>query len=169
MTIESTIYDCTTKCRERGRKKTKDNSNHRLSKLNKLPQYSDKRGTLVSIHGEREVPFVIRRVFYIYNVDSQVQRGNHANKNSQKVLVCLRGYCSVVLDDGKCRQVYLLNDPVYSLFVAQFIWIEMRDFSPDCLLMVLSSNSYQKDDKITDRQEFLKVCPVENTTLKNVN
>lgn len=127
-----------------------------INPLLQLAQFVDERGSLVAVHGKKDIPFVIQRVFYIYNVDLGVRRGVHAHKISQEVLICLKGQCSVVLDDGRHRQTYLLNDPVHGLFVDHSIWLEIDQFSADCLLMVLSSTGYDPDDYIDDYQDFLK-------------
>lgn len=127
-----------------------------INPLIQLPQFVDERGVLVAVHGENDIPFVIRRVFYIYNVDLGAHRGIHAHKTSKEVLICLKGQCSAVLDDGKCRQTYILNDPTHGLFIDHSIWVEIHQFSADCLLMVLASTNYDPDDHIDDYQDFLK-------------
>lgn len=121
-----------------------------------LPRFVDERGSLVAVHGEKDIPFVIRRIFYIYNADLSVRRGIHAHKTSQEFLICLKGQCSVVLDNGRHKQTYLLNDPIKGLFIDHSVWLEMNQFSTDCLLLVLSSTSYDPDDCIDDYQDFLK-------------
>lgn len=127
-----------------------------ITSLFQFPQFIDERGSLVTIHGNKDIPFVIQRVFYIYHVDLDVRRGVHAHKISQEVLICLKGHCSVVLDNGQYRQTHLLNDPVQGLFIDHGIWLEIDQFSADCLLMVLSSTDYDPDDDIDDYEDFLK-------------
>jgi dTDP-4-dehydrorhamnose 3,5-epimerase-like enzyme len=127
-----------------------------IDPLIQLPQFVDKRGALVVAYEEKDISFIIRRVFYIYNIDPDARRGVHAHRTTQQFLICLKGQCSVVLDDGLHQQTYILNDPVHGLSVDHSIWVEIHSFSAECLLMVLCSTTYDPDDYIDDYQEFLK-------------
>ena len=116
----------------------------------------DKRGSLVSLEALKNIPFEIKRVYYIYNTSSDLPRGFHAHKELQQVLICTSGSCRVILDDGKKKSEYLLNKSSQGLVVDKMIWREMHDFSDDCVLMVLASDYYNEEDYIRNYDEFLK-------------
>ncbi|MFG1525557.1 FdtA/QdtA family cupin domain-containing protein [Halobacteriovorax sp. RZ-3] len=116
----------------------------------------DSRGKLVSLESGINVPFEIKRVYYIYDVDTSLKRGFHAHKNLKQVAVCVSGSCTLTLDNGKTKEDYLLDNPSKGLLIGSNIWREMGDFSPDCVLMVLASELYDEDDYIRDYDEFLR-------------
>lgn len=116
----------------------------------------DKRGSLVSLEALKNIPFEIKRVYYIYNASSDLPRGFHAHKELQQVLICTSGSCRVILDDGQKKDEYLLNKSSQGLVVDKMKWREMHDFSDDCVLMVLASDYYNEEDYIRDYGEFLK-------------
>lgn len=126
--------------------------NERLQKFHTI---GDKRGYLVSLEENRNIPFSIKRVYYIYGTNDQ-PRGFHAHKELQQILVCVSGSCKVKLDDGKSQSVYTLSAANEGLFVDKMIWREMYDFSNNCVLLVLASNYYDEEDYIRDYEEFLK-------------
>lgn len=119
-------------------------------------EISDYRGSLISFEELKNIPFEVKRVYYIYNVKKDMSRGLHAHKNLQQVLVCVKGSCVVKLDDGMSQQIYDLNKPFQGLLVDKMIWHEMYDFSEDCLLMAIANNYYDEDDYIRDYDEFLR-------------
>ena len=116
---------------------------------------SDDRGSLVALETGKEVPFDIRRVYYIYGTKEGVARGFHAHKALKQVAVCVSGSCRFVLDDGECKEEVMLDSPNYGLLIERMIWREMYDFSEDCVLMVLASEHYDEDDYIRDYDEFI--------------
>lgn len=124
--------------------------NERLQKFHTI---ADKRGYLVSLEENRNIPFSIKRVYYIYGTNDQ-PRGFHAHKELQQILVCVSGSCKVKLDDGKSQSVYTLSAANEGLFVDKMIWREMYDFSDNCVLLVLASNYYDEEDYIRDYEEF---------------
>lgn len=115
----------------------------------------DERGSLISLENNLNIPFEIKRVYYIFDTKLGVARGFHAHKNLQQVMICVKGYCTVTLDDGKNRRTYQLDNPSKGLFVGGVIWREMHDFSEDCVLMVLASDFYDEEDYIRDYKTFL--------------
>jgi len=117
----------------------------------------DHRGQLVAIEGEDDVPFGIKRVFYIYNTQKGVPRGNHSHYQTKQYLIAVNGSCKVTLDNGKTKQTFDLDEPNKGLFQDVLIWGAMHDFSNDCVLMVLASEYYNELDYIRDYNEFLKV------------
>ncbi|TWI76914.1 WxcM-like protein [Desulfobotulus alkaliphilus] len=119
----------------------------------------DARGSLVAIEGGKNIPFEIKRVYYIFETKEGVARGFHAHKSLQQVAVCVRGKCRMILDNGRVREEAWLDSPSKGLFIGNMIWREMHDFSPDCVLMVLASEFYDEGDYIRDYDTFLtEVC-----------
>jgi len=117
----------------------------------------DHRGQLVAIESNKDVPFEIKRVFYIYGTENNVPRGRHAHHKTQQYLICLNGSCRVTLDDGYEKKTYDLNRPYIGLLQKELIWGEMHHFSYDCVLLVLASEVYLKDDYITDYADFVRL------------
>jgi len=116
----------------------------------------DDRGSLVALETGKEVPFDVKRVYYIFGTEAGVARGFHAHKALKQVAVCVSGSCRFVLDDGKNKQEVLLDSPNHGLLIEHMIWHEMYDFSEDCVLMVLASEHYDEDDYIRDYDVFLR-------------
>lgn len=117
-------------------------------------------GTLIALEETKNIPFEIKRVFYIYGVDTSVSRGEHAHKESNQVLIAVHGSCEIVFDDGKQRQKILLDSPNKGIFQKNMIWGEMQQFSKDCVLMVLSDSFYCVNDYIRDYDDFLQLAKV---------
>ncbi len=118
-------------------------------------QLGDQRGKLVAIEGNRSIPFELKRVFYIYGSSGETVRGKHANKNTKMVFICLSGSCKVMVDNSFERKEFFLDNPETGLFVDNDTWKEMKDFSADCILLVLCSTFYDNTEYITDYNEFL--------------
>ena len=123
---------------------------------------SDERGSLVAIEANRDVAFDIARVYYIFGTGTDVERGFHAHRELQQLMVCTSGACTVALDDGNSRKSYVLDDPSLALFVDRMTWREMSDFSSDAVLLVLASHHYDREDYIrsytafqSERQHFI--------------
>ncbi len=122
-------------------------------------QYSlheDPRGKLIAIESLADVPFEIKRIYYIYDTATGTRRGFHCHKELQQYLICVSGSCKILLDDGNEKQIIELNDPSEGLYVGPALWREMFDFSPDAVLLVLASEHYNEDDYIHDYAEFLR-------------
>jgi len=117
--------------------------------------HGDFRGQLIAIEQHKNIPFEIKRVYYIYDTLPNVRRGFHAHKTLQQLLVCTSGECKILLDDGENKEVVILNKPTEGLFVEGCIWREMFDFSPGAVLMVLASDYYDESDYIRNYEEFL--------------
>ncbi len=115
----------------------------------------DERGSLVSLEENSNIPFSIKRVYYIYGTSVDVSRGFHAHKNLEQVVVCLNGSCRFVLDDGRIREDIVLDSPDVGLHISGLVWREMHDFTEDCVLMVLASERYLKEDYILEYNDFL--------------
>jgi len=116
----------------------------------------DDRGSLVAIEEGDNTPFEIKRVYYIFDTKEGVERGFHAHKNLRQIAIAVKGSCTFILDDGKKREEIKLNNPNQGLLVERLIWHEMKDFTPDCVLVVLASEHYDESDYIRDYDKFLK-------------
>jgi dTDP-4-dehydrorhamnose 3,5-epimerase-like enzyme len=115
----------------------------------------DSRGSLLALEAEREVPFDIERVYFLYGTKSGAERGFHAHKTLEQWVVCVAGSCLIVVDDGRNRREVLLDTPENGLHIGRGIWREMRDFSPGAVLMVIASAHYDESDYIRSFDEFL--------------
>ncbi len=118
--------------------------------------HGDARGQLVALEEFKDIPFRIKRVYYMYETLEGVARGHHAHKSLQQILVCIHGCCKIRLDNGKEKKVIPLEKPYEGLYVPNAMWREMFDFSPDAVLMVLASELYDEADYIRDYEEFLE-------------
>jgi UDP-2-acetamido-3-amino-2,3-dideoxy-glucuronate N-acetyltransferase len=116
----------------------------------------DERGTLVALESLKNVPFEIKRVYYLTKMKSDLPRGFHAHKELKQLVVCLSGSCDFIIDNGKERKTVKLNDPTKGLIVESMIWREMHNFSSDCVLIVLASEYFSEDDYIRDYETFKK-------------
>ncbi len=117
----------------------------------------DERGKLVVIEGENSIPFRIERVFYIYESDETVVRGQHANIESEFVLINVSGQSKVRLTDGKEEIVVELDKPMMGVYIPKMVWKDMYDFSPNSVLLVLASTHYNGEEYIRDYDEYKKM------------
>lgn len=117
----------------------------------------DERGNLVVIEGEGiHIPFDIKRVFYIYGSDSAVVRGQHANRETEFLLVNVSGTSKVRVDNGNEQEIIELNRPRMGLYLAPMVWKDMYDFSEDSVLLVLASRHYDPDEYIRDYDKYIE-------------
>jgi hypothetical protein len=116
----------------------------------------DERGNLVVVEGTQDIPFDIKRVFYIYGSDSEVVRGQHANRNSEFVLINVSGTSKVRVDNGFEEEIIELNRPRMGLYLPTMLWKDMYDFSADSVLLVLTNTHYDGKEYIRDYDEYLK-------------
>ncbi len=126
------------------------------NKMITLKSIGDDRGHLIALEACREIPFDLKRIYYIFNTKEGVSRGYHAHKNLKQLAVCVSGKCRMILDDGQIREEYWLDSPTKGLLIDSMIWREMHDFSEDCVLAVLASEFYSESDYIRDYNHFLK-------------
>lgn len=124
--------------------------------LKNFYSHGDSRGQLIALEQLNDVPFEIKRVYYIYDTLPEVRRGFHAHKKLEQLLICTSGSCKVLLDDGKKKVVVNLDCPTKGLFVSGCVWREMFDFSPGAVLLVLASDYYDESDYIRDYGQFLE-------------
>lgn len=126
-------------------------------KLIPLQAHGDERGSLIALEKDSNVPFEIKRVYYMFNTLANVRRGMHAHRILKQVAIAVRGSCRFVLDDGNERVEILLDNPAQGLLIDSCVWREMYDFSQDCVLMVLADSHYDESDYIRDYDEFKAV------------
>lgn len=117
----------------------------------------DERGKLVVVEGNRDIPFKIERVFYIYDSDSTVVRGQHANKESEFVLINVAGKSKVRITDGREEFIVELNKPMMGVYIPKMIWKDMYDFSSDSVLLVLASTHYNSEEYIRNYEEYMEM------------
>jgi dTDP-4-dehydrorhamnose 3,5-epimerase-like enzyme len=115
----------------------------------------DERGSLISLEENKNIPFEIKRVYYIFDTKKGVTRGFHAHKNLEQVIICISGSCDILLDDGIEKVAISLENRNEGIHVKKMIWREISNFSPDCILLVLASEFYDEKDYIKNYQEFL--------------
>lgn len=126
--------------------------------LHRMPLVRDIRGALTFAEVDGQLPFVVQRYFLIFDVPSREVRGEHAHRSLHEFLVCLRGSCSVALDDGSARQEVRLDDPTKGLHVAPGVWRVHYKYSPDAILLVLASERYDAGDYVRDYDEFKSIA-----------
>lgn len=128
-----------------------------LINLIEFNHLGDDRGGLISLEQNQNIPFDIKRVYYIFNTKQGVARGFHAHKDLQQVAICVKGSCRFILDDGVQRESVILDKLNMGLFINSMMWREMHDFSDDCVLMVIANHHYDEADYIRDYKSFLEV------------
>ncbi len=122
-----------------------------------LESHSDDRGSLIGIEKNLNIPFSIRRIYYIFGTQKDVSRGFHAHRDLQQLIICVSGSCRMVLDDGRERVEHIIDRPNKAIFVRNMVWREMHDFSEDCVLVVVASEVYDERDYIRDYRDFKRL------------
>ena len=118
--------------------------------------HGDERGQLIAVEEGKDIPFEIKRIYYMYDTVEGVVRGHHAHKTLEQILICVHGSCKIRLDNGREKKVVALEKPYEGLYVSNNMWREMYDFSSDAVLLVLASDYYKEEDYIRNYDEFLK-------------
>lgn len=134
MMMESTIYNC---C------------------VLELKKIHNRAGNITVIENNVQIPFEVKRVYYLYDVPGGEERGGHAHRELRQLIVAASGCFDIVLDDGKNKKIVELNRPYFGLYVIPGIWREIINFSSGAICLVLASEVYKKDDYIRDYQDFL--------------
>jgi hypothetical protein len=119
-----------------------------------LKAHSDSRGMLVAIEGARDIPFDIARVYYIIGTEG-AQRGFHAHRELEQLLIAVSGSCRLTIDDGVTREDVILDRPDVGVHIDHMHWLEMRDFAPNTVLLVLASAPHRESDYIHDYDSFV--------------
>ena len=127
-------------------------------KLVELPKVVDPRGNLTFIEGERHIHFVIKRVYYLYDVPGGAERGGHGHKELEQLIVALSGSFDVNLDDGHQTALYHLNRPNIGLYVSRMIWREIDNFSSGSVCLVFASTYYEESDYYRDYNDFVRAA-----------
>lgn len=125
-------------------------------KIMEFPDFGDERGSLVVVEGGMDIPFAVKRAFYMYGSDSQVIRGRHANRKSEFVMINVSGKSKVKVDNGYEQQVIELNRPRMGLYLPRMVWKDMYDFSPDSVLLVLASEHYDGEEYIREYDDYIR-------------
>lgn len=125
-------------------------------KLIPLKTIGDERGKLISLESYKNLPFAIKRVYYMFDTLPDEPRGFHAHRELEQLVIAIDGACEFVLDDGKNKESLWLNRPDVGLYIGKNMWREMRNFSYGCKLMILASDYYDESEYIRDYAEFLK-------------
>lgn len=125
-------------------------------KLIDLHIFGDERGKLISLEGNKNIPFAIKRVYWIFDTLPDQDRGMQAHKDLEQIIVAMDGACQFVLDDGKTREKIWLNRPDKALYIGPNMWREMKHFSYGCKLMVLANKYYDEKEYIRNYEDFLK-------------
>jgi dTDP-4-dehydrorhamnose 3,5-epimerase-like enzyme len=129
-----------------------------LAQMLEFSQKGDERGHLVIVEGEKDIPFAIKRIFYIYGSDKDVIRGQHANKQSEFVLINVAGTSKVKVKDGKGNEsIFCLNRPYTGVYLPRMVWKEMYDFSEDSVLLCVASTAYDPSEYIRNYDEFVRI------------
>lgn len=125
-------------------------------KILNFKELGDERGKLVVIEGNKDIPFEIKRVFYIYGSDQDVVRGQHANRESEFVLINVAGTSKVRITDGIDELIVELNKPRMGIYIPRMLWKDMYDFSKDSVLLCLASESYDSNEYIRNYSSYLE-------------
>lgn len=134
---KSTVYDCT------------------MIELDK--HHSDRKGNISVVENYKDVPFEVRRTYYLYDVPGGESRGAHAHKELSQLIIAASGSFTVTLDDGKVKRTFTLNRPYQGLYVVPGIWRTLDDFSSGSVCLVLASHGYDEADYIRNYDEFIKL------------
>lgn len=130
-----------------------------------LPRIENEKGNITPIEGLKNIPFLIKRVFYTYDIPGGEARGAHAHKECHQLLVAASGSFEVVLDDGTNKRTILLNRPFYGLHIPPGIWAAEQGFSSGSICLVLASHKYDEDDYIRNYNEFIEYKNDTNTSV----
>lgn len=132
-------------------------------KLIEFEKHGDERGMLVAIEQYKNIPFEIKRIYYMFDTKNNIRRGYHAHKELYQIAIPVKGACRFYLDDGLEKKEILLSDPSRGLVIEPLIWHEMYDYTDDCVLMVLASDFYNESDYLRNHEEFLEYIKNENS------
>lgn len=127
-----------------------------LCQIIEFPQIHDSRGNLTFIQSPDQIPFSIERVYYLYDVPGGAERGGHAHKELQQLIIAMSGSFDVILDDGKEKKRVHLNRSYQGLYVCSMIWRELDNFSSGSVCMVVASSRFDEDDYYRDYAEFMR-------------
>lgn len=124
----------------------------------RMPVVKESRGSLSYGEYGEQLPFAPKRYFVVYDVPIDEVRGGHAHKSVHQLLVCVKGCCTVTIDDGNTQDEILLDNPALALYIPPGVWATQQKYSPGAVLLVLASDLYNTDEYIKDYDEFLKAA-----------
>lgn len=127
-------------------------------KLIAIPKVEDFRGNLSYIEGNKHIPFEIKRIYYLYDVPTEAERGAHGHKKLQQLIIPLAGSFELTFDDGFNRKTFFLKRPWEGLYIPPMLWRELKCFSSGAVCLVLASEYYDEEDYFRDYNEFLKAA-----------
>lgn len=127
-----------------------------MKNITKYNVHTDKWGKLVALEGNGDIPFNIKRVYYIYGVEEKVRRGFHSHKKLEQVLICVNGFVKILLKTPEREEVVLLDKPNEGLYIGPNVWREMYDFEDDAVLLVLASDHFKPSDYIREYSKYEK-------------
>lgn len=122
-----------------------------------LQVHGDERGSLIALEESKNIPFNIKRIYYMFNTQQGIRRGYHAHKKLVQVAITVRGSCKILMDDGSEKANITLDNPAQGLLIEPLVWHEMYEYSEDCVLMVVASDSYDEGDYIRNYEDFIKL------------
>lgn len=112
-------------------------------------------GSITIVEGETNLPFGVKRIYYLYDIPGGESRGGHAHKQLRQLLIAASGAFNVLLDDGVNKKTFTLNQPDYGLFIVPGIWRELKEFSSGAICLVIASHTYDESDYIRDYNQFI--------------
>ena len=121
-----------------------------------LPKVQNRAGNITPVHNHKEIPFGVKRVFYLYDIPGGIDRGAHAHKECHQFLVAASGSFEILLDDGKVKKTVMINQPYRGFHIPPGIWASEINFSSGAVCLVLASHKYDEKDYIRDYSEFMK-------------
>jgi glyoxylate utilization-related uncharacterized protein len=127
-----------------------------LCRIIELPRITDPRGNLTFVESERQIPFAVRRVYYLYDVPGGASRGGHAHRKLEQFIVAMSGSFDVIIDDGYTQRTFSLNRSYYGLYLPTMVWRELANFSSGSVCLVLASTLYEAADYIRDHEQFVR-------------
>ena len=125
-----------------------------------LPNLGDDRGSLMVLESNKNVPFNVKRIYYILDAKPDIPRGFHAHKELMQLAFCIKGSCNMIMDNGIEKQQVRIDKSNIGLMIPPMVWHEMHDFSEDCVMLVLASDYYEDDDYIREYKEFKSLMGV---------
>lgn len=128
-----------------------------ILKLYDFPILGDERGSLVVLDKFSEIPFKMKRVYYLFGMKADVSRGFHAHKKLHQIAFCISGTCRMIIDDGVNREDFIMESPSVGIDLPPMLWHEMHDFSADSVLLVIASDEYDESDYIRNYDEFMNL------------
>lgn len=127
-----------------------------MTKIINLKINKDCRGELIAIESSKDIPFDIKRIYYLFNSPKDQVRARHAHKNLTQLYIAVSGSCTILTDDGENKKTITLDKPNIGLLFDKTIWREVVDFSKDCVLLILADDFFKEEDYIRDYEEFIK-------------